>query len=346
MTCLGITRLARALGAGAIVLFANMSGAASAQDVASFYKGKTLTVQVGASAGGGASDYAQVLARHMGKYLPGQPNMIVQFVPGAGGLLLANNLYNVVPKDGLTFGITTRTFVVANLLGNPNARYDARKFSWLGSSATEYSTCFSWNPTPIKTLDDLRKQEMIVGAAGLDGTAAIFARLANQLADTKMKTITGYPGSTEVILALERGEINGYCGLGWNYIKQRKPDWISEKKVNLLFQMGPDKHPDLPDVPFLSDEAKSPEDRQVFDFFLRPQSLGRPFFGPPDLPAERLAALRAAFEKVLQDPGYLAEAKKMNLDVGYVGGDAAQKLVNDLYALSPAAITRAEKILK
>ena len=318
---------------------------AAAQSEDSF-KGKTLFIQVGSSSGGSASHYAQALARHMGRHLPGEPQVVVQHVPGAGGLLVANNIYNNAPKDGTVIGITSRAFATAPLIGNSNARYDTREFGWLGSASVEYSVCFSRHGAAARSIEDLRAKELVVGAAGRAGTAAMFAEMANKLIGTRIKSVTGYPGSTEVILGLERGEIDGYCGLSWTYIKLRKPEWIKEKKINILFQMGPSKHPDLMDVPFLPDLTRSARDRAVAEFLLIPQMIGRPFFAPPGLSKHVLGILRSAFEKTMKDPEFVAEATRLKLEIEFVSGDDAQTTVRRLYEMPAEVIREAAQILK
>jgi tripartite-type tricarboxylate transporter receptor subunit TctC len=329
--------------ASVISLVVLISSSAVAQN--NSFKGKTLFIQVGASTGGGSSYYAQAVARHIGRHIPGEPHVVVQHVPGAGGLLVANNLYNSAPKDGSVIAITSRAFVTAPLIGNSNARYDPRKFGWLGSGSVEYSVCFSRQGATVQSFGELRTRELIVGAAGNAGTASIFAEMANKLAGTHIKTIAGYPGSTEVVLGLERGEIDGYCGLSWTYIKLRKPEWIRDHKINILFQMGPSKHPDLMDVPFLPDLTRSAQDRAVVEFLLIPQTMGRPFFAPPGLPDGTLGVLRSAFEATTRDPAFLGEAEKMKLEVEFVSGADAQAIVQRLHDMPDTVIREATKLM-
>ena len=322
-----------------------VSSLAAAQDaVANFYKGKQVAVMVGFSPGGSSSLYAQALARHMGRHLPGNPTFIVQHVPGAGGLVLANNIYNSVPRDGTAFGITGRTAAIEPLLGNKNAKFDGRKFSWLGTANVEYTTCLAWHTAPVKTLQDVMTRELIVAGTGADATEVVWPKAANRMVGTKFKVVLGYPGSTEMLLAMERGEVEGNCGLGWTFIKLRKAEWLKEKKINILFQWSLRKHPDLPDVPLMLDYAKTPEDRQVFEFLFAPQEMGRPFFAPPGVPADRLAALRTAFEQTLKDPQLLADADKLGVEVQYVGGEAIQQLLEKLYASPTTVIERAKAV--
>ena len=313
----------------------------AAQEMADFYKGKQIAIVVGFTPGGSSSLYAQALARHMGRYLPGSPNLIVQHVPGAGGLVAANNVYNTAPRDGTTFAITGRTVAIEPLLGNKNAKFDARQFNWIGTANVEYTTCALWHTAKVKTLQDALSMEAIVGGSGADATEVVFPKAANKLVGTKFKVVLGYPGSTEILLAMERGEVEGFCGIGWTFLKLRKGDWLKDKKINILYQMSLEKHPELPDVPAIIDYAKTSDDRKVFEFLFAPQEMGRPFFAPPGVPTERVRALREAFAQTLKDPQFLADAEKMGIEVQHVGGEQIQMLVERIYASPPEVITRA-----
>ncbi len=319
-------------------------GASAQQSVADFYKGKTVTIQVGFSPGGSSSLYAQALGRHMGRYLPGAPNFIVQHVPGAGGLLVTNNIYNTAPRDGTVFAVTGRAAAIEPLLGNKNAKFDAQKLNWIGTANVEYTTCISWHTAPAKTFADLMTTELVVGGTGADATEVVFPKAANKLLGTKIKIVLGYQGSTEILLAMERGELQGFCGIGWTFVKLRKGDWLRDRKINLLFQMSLEKHPDIPQVPALIEQAKNPEDRKVFEFLFAPQEMGRPFFAPPGVPPERVKALRDAFEKTLKDPQFLAEAEKMGIEVQHVGGEAIHALLDRVYASPAEVVARAKAV--
>src|SRR5262245_48404417 len=210
------------LAALALALVPSLAAAQAPDSVAEFYKGKQVTIMVGFSAGGSSSLYAQGIARHMGRHLPGNPNFIVQHVPGASGLVLANNLYNTVVRDGTAFGVTGRTAPIEPLLGSANARFDGRRFTWIGTANVEYTTCIAWHTAPVKTLADAMTTELIVGGSGADATEVIFPKAANKLVGTKFKIVLGYPGSTELLIAMERGETQGFCGIGWTFVKLRK----------------------------------------------------------------------------------------------------------------------------
>jgi tripartite-type tricarboxylate transporter receptor subunit TctC len=284
-------------------------------------------VVVGYGPGGSASFYAQALAHHMGRFLPGSPSLVVQHMPGAGGLLAANNLFNTAPRDGTVLAITGRTMAIEPLLDNNNSKFDGRKFSWLGTANVETTTCLAWHTSPVKTLQDAMTRELVVGGTGADATEVVFPKAVNKLVGTRFKIVIGYQSSADMNLAMERGELEGNCGLGWTIVKRRLPDWLTDNKISIKFQMGLRKHSDLPAVPLISDFAKTPEDRQVFEFLFAPQEMGRPFFAPPGVPAERVQALRDAFDRTLKDAQFLAEADRLGLEVEHGSGEAIDRLL-------------------
>jgi tripartite-type tricarboxylate transporter receptor subunit TctC len=327
----------------AVLTLLALLGNGLAQDaVADFYKGRQIRISVGFSAGGSSSLYAQSLSRHMGKYLPGNPALVVQHMPGAGGLVAANYVYNNAARDGSEFAITARTAALEPLLGNQNARFDPQKFNWIGNANIENSVCIAWHTAPVKSVEDAFTRELIVGGASSAAQEVMFPRALNKLLGTKFKIVTGYPGSTEILLAMERGETQGFCGIGWTFVKLRKGDWLKEKKINVLFQMALEKHPEIPDVPAILDYAKSAEDRQVLELLFAPQEMGRPFFAPPGVPAERVRALRSAFMQTLIDPAFLEEAEKQGIEVQPLAGEDIQKLLERVYAAPRQVIDRAK----
>jgi tripartite-type tricarboxylate transporter receptor subunit TctC len=317
----------------------------AAQDaVAEFYRGKQVTLAVSTGPGGSASLYAQAVAHHMGRYLPGNPSLIVQHVPGAGGLVAANAAYNNAPRDGTYMITTSRTVPLDPLLGNTNAKFDALKFNWIGTANVEYTTCISGHTAPVKTLQDAFRTELVVGGYGADGIATVFPKAVNKLTGTKFKVITGYQGSPDILLAMERGETGGFCAIGWTFLKLRKAEWLKEKKINILFQMAMEKHPEIPDIPLILDYARTPDDRKVFELLFAPQEMGRPFFAPPGIPGDRVEALRVAFERTLKDPQFLAEADKMGLEVQHLGGEHVHKVLEKIYAAPKDLIERVKTI--
>ncbi len=334
----------RAAVTAALACAATAIPAAAQEPAGDVFRGKQISVLVGFSPGGSSSLYAQALTRVMGRHLPGNPIVIVQHMPGAGGLTVVNHLVANAPRDGTVIATTSRTFALEPLLGNKNARFDTLKLTWLGTANVEYTTCILWHTAPAKTLAEAMQREVIVGGTGAEASEVVFSRAANKLNGTRFKVVLGYPGSTEMLLAMEREETQGFCGIGWTFVKMRKGDWLRDRKINIIFQMALDKHPELPDVPSIIDSARTPQDRQVWEFLLAPQEFGRPFFAPPDLPPERARLLREAFEKSLKDPAYLAEAEKMGIEVQHRGGEHIQRLMERIYQTPKAIIDRAKAI--
>jgi tripartite-type tricarboxylate transporter receptor subunit TctC len=280
----------------------------------------------------------------MGRYIPGNPSFVVQYMPAATGIAAANFIAGAAARDGTVFAHAPRNVVLEPLLGNTNARYDPRTFGWLGTANVETTICMAWHTAPVKTLQDALDHESIVGGSTSDATQIMWPKAANKLMGTKFRIVTGYHGAPEIMLGMERGEVETFCGIGWTYMKLRKADWLAEKKVNILFQIAAQKHPDLRNVPLMLDYMKTLADRQVFDFLLAPQQFGRPFFAPPVVPPERLAALRLAFEQTLKDPAFLAEAEKTGIEIQHRSGEAVQKTIEELYATPKDAVERAKAI--
>ncbi len=323
---------------------------ASAHAVADFYEGKTITLYVGYSPGGGYDTYARTVARHMTKHIPGNPNIVTKNRPGAGSMLLANELYNILPKDGTVIGTIGRGIPMEPLFGTAEAKFDPSKFNWLGSANNEVSVCVSWHASPIKTFDDLLTTPMIVGGTGPGADTDTFPKVMNNIIGTKLKLVTGYPGGNDILFAMERGEVEGRCGYSWSSAKSRKADWLRDKKMIVLVQMSTAKHPDLPDVPFVMDMAKSEKDKQVLALIFARQAWGRPFLAPPGVPADRVKALQAAFMATMADPDFLKDATKQRLEIAPISGEKIGELMADLYASSPeivlAAREAAEKVDK
>jgi tripartite-type tricarboxylate transporter receptor subunit TctC len=311
---------------GAALLLA-LSMPSHAQSPAEFYKGKNVELYIGYSVGGGYDLYARMLARHMGKHMPGNPTIIPKNMEGAGSLRLANWLYNVGAKDGTVFGMIGRGTGFDPLLGHKGAQFDATRFAWIGSANNEVSVCVAWHTSEIRNFDDLLKKELTVGGTGAAADTDQFPRIINGMLGTKMKIVTGYPGGNDVGLAMERGEVNGRCGWSWSSVKSTHQTWLRDKKINILVQLALEKHPDLPDVPLVTDLAKTDEQRQVLKLIFARQVMGRPFLAPPGIPQDRVEALRKAFMDALSDKDLLAEADKAQLEINPVAGDRIQDLV-------------------
>jgi tripartite-type tricarboxylate transporter receptor subunit TctC len=320
---------------------------AHAQSPADFYKGKNVELYIGYSVGGGYDIYARLLAKHMGKHIPGNPNVVAKNMEGAGSLRLANWLYNVAPKDGTAFGIIGRGTGFDPLLGrSKGAQFDATKYTWIGSANDEVSVCVAWHTTGIRRFEELLSKELTVGGTGAAADTDQFPRIMNGMLGTKMKIVTGYPGGNDVGLAMERGEVNGRCGWSWSSVKATHQKWLDEKKVNVLVQLALQKHPDLPDVPLITDLATTDEQRAIFKLIFARQVMGRPFLAPPGIPPDRAGALRKAFMDTMKDKDFLADAEKGQLEITPVSGEDIQKLVMDIHQTSPEIAKRAGDLLK
>jgi tripartite-type tricarboxylate transporter receptor subunit TctC len=306
--------------------------AASAQMPAEFYKGKNLELQVNVSVGGGYDLYARMLGRHMSRHIPGNPTVIVQNMPGGGGMRLANWLYSVAPKDGTVFGAVARAMAFEPLLGNKGAQYDGREFNYIGSANDEVSVCVAWHTSGIKTFEDAQKKELVVGSGGTADDTYQYPALLNNMFGTKFKMVSGYPGGNDINLAMERGETQGRCSIPWSTVKATRRFWIDENKVSLLMQYSLGKHPDLPNVPLVMDLAKNDEQRTILKLIFGRQVMGRPFAAPPGVPKDRADALRKAFMDTMADEDFLAEAEKAKFEITPVSGEKIESLVREVYA--------------
>jgi tripartite-type tricarboxylate transporter receptor subunit TctC len=333
---IGATMVAALLGAGP-------AQAGAAPTPAEFYKGRVINLIIGYSPGGGYDMYGRVLAQHMSKHIPGNPKIIPQNMPGAGSLKAALYIFTAAPKDGTAFGTFARATGYSQLFGHANI--DTRKFTWLGSVTQDTTLCISWGTTPIKTWDDVLTKQFLVGGEGAEADPDIFAKLYKNVFGAKMRLVTGFGGTSQISLAMQRGEIQGACGISWTTIQAQHPDWIREKKINMLIQAAHEKDPELPDVPMASDFAKTPEQKQMLEFALVGELMARPFAAPPGIPADRKAALMAAFDATMKDPAFLAETKRLVLDVKPVTGAEIDAMVAGLYALPKDVIERATKAM-
>lgn len=320
---------------------------ALAQDaVASFYRGKTITIGVGSTVGGGYDLHARTLARYIGKHVPGHPSVVVKNVPGAAGLMLANQLYNTSPKDGTEIATFDRANPLEPLISPERARFDSLKLNWIGSTDNDVSTCFSWHESPVKTFADVQQRELVVGGTGTGGNAHFYPKVLNVVLGAKFKVIPGYPGSAEVLLAMERGETEGFCSMGFVTLEYTKPQWVRDKKVNQLIQLGITKNKNHPDVPLALDLAKTTEDRQAIEFVVSPNLFARPFAAPPGVPTERVRALRNAFNATFEDPDYLAEAQQRKMQVLLVRGEEIDDVLKRIYGMPRSVMDRVKDAIK
>ena len=309
---------------------------AHAQSVEEFYRGRSITVLVGFTAGGGYDLYARLLGRHMGRHVPGNPTIVVQNMPGAGSMKATQYVYGVAPKDGLTLATVSRGMVTEPLLNAAN--FDPTKLTWLGTITSETSVCATWKTSPVKTWDDMFKREFSLGGSAVGADPDTFALIMRNVFGAKVKLVTGYPGGNDINLAMERHEVDGRCGWSWTSLKSLK-QWLPQ--INLLIQFGLDKNADLPNVPFAIERAKNDEQRQVLKLLIAGQYVGRPFFTSPDIPADRKAALRSAFDATMKDPQFLADAAKLDLEISPIGAGTIDAFLADLYRTPKDVVAKA-----
>jgi tripartite-type tricarboxylate transporter receptor subunit TctC len=334
---------------GRLVVLCSLVGAgvppAKADAVADFYRGRTVTVVVSSSAAGGYDTIARAVARHMGKHMPGNPAFIVRNMPGAGGMTATNFLYNTADKDGSVIGLVQNNTPFEPLFGTKEARYDPVKFNWLGSPSSETAMVLLWHAVPVSSIDELRAREVAVGVSGANSTPAFFTRLLNATLGTKLKPINGYPGQNDVLLAMERRELDGHPSAFFSSVRSTRPTWLRDKTAKAIVQYGPEKLAELPDVPFAPDLVSDDEDRLVMQAAFAPLALGRPFVIPPGVLAERVAALRKAFAATMADPDFLAEGEKMGLGLNAPRtGDQIQAVMEQAYQSPPAVIDRLRQL--
>ena len=333
------------LAAAAVSVLALMP-AAKAQSVADFYKGKSVDLYIGYSAGGAYDIYARMLARFMGKHIPGNPTIVTKNMAGAGSLLLANWLYNVAPKDGSAIGIIGRGTGFDPILGNKRAQFEGPKFLWLGSANNEVSVCVAWHTAGVTRFEDLLTKELVVGGTGASADTDQFPKITNGVLGTRFKIVTGYPGGNEVNLAMERGELQGRASNSWASWKSTRPQWVKEKKLIVLVQVALKRDPELKDVPTLIELVKTERDRKFMAFLSAETAVARSLVAPPDVPADRLNALRRAFDKTVKDPQFLAEAAKAGgMDIQPMTGEEAQKIAHGIVNTPPEVIDYARQVL-
>jgi tripartite-type tricarboxylate transporter receptor subunit TctC len=336
--------------ASAALLMSSLAPAA-AQSVADFYTGKSISVLIGFTPGGGYDIYARTLARHMGRHIPGNPRLVPQNMPGAGSLRAVNFLYSVAPKDGTTIALFAPGVMFEPLLGRPSAeagQFEATKFTWLGSISKEVAVCAFMASTGIKTWADMQTKKSIVAASGGGAESDVFPTVLKNMFNLPLKLVTGYPGGTEMVLAMERHEADGRCGWSWTSLLSRSKAMLDDRKINLtvLFALEKDKHPALQDVPLVVDLTNDARKKAALKLIVSRQAIARPFAAPPGVPADRARALRDAFDATMKDPEFLAEAKKLSLDVEPVSGAEVAALIREVYASAPEAVQLAADSMK
>jgi tripartite-type tricarboxylate transporter receptor subunit TctC len=326
---------------GALSLAA-ASAPASAQSAEDFYKGKTLSIMIGYGVGGSDDLWARLIARHIGNYIPGKPTVVPVNAPGAGSLLLANQIENTQPKDGTVIGLINRGIPFEPLLGGASIRFDPLKLTFVGSPDHDTAVCAANKDAPVQSVQDLAGKELIVGATGSGADTEVYPNFFRNLLGMKFKVISGYPGSREINLAIERGEVQGICV---SYDTIARETIFKTGTVHLLFQGALKPDPRLKDLPFAADLARNDQERQALNLFLARTNVGRPFIAPPNVPADRLKVLRTAFEQSLKDPGLVQEAEAAGLHPLYISPEALQGFIADAYKLPPAVVALTKKAL-
>jgi tripartite-type tricarboxylate transporter receptor subunit TctC len=317
--------------------------AAGADPIADFYKDKQISWILSADAGGGYSTYAHAFAPFFSEHIPGKPKVVVQNMPGAGGIRAMNYLMSVAPKDGTTIGLVHSSVPFAPLYGLEGANFDPRKMNWLGSINTASGICVAWHTSGIKTWDDLMSKEYVVGTSGAGSQMETLPNMLKHLFGAKIKVISGYKGGNEVFLAMERGEVMGRCGGLIASMSSTRPDWLPQKKVEIPIQFALERSAKFPDVPAIAEYAKDEKTKQILALVFSPQAMDRPVLLPPGVPEDRIKALRVAFKKAVEDPRFLEEAKKHKLEVEYVSGEKIQQIINNAFSFPPEIIKLANE---
>lgn len=336
----------RAMIALLVAILVSTTPAAAQDDVAAFYKGKQIRLVVGTSAGGGYDLFARIVARHMAQYIPGQPTIIVQNLPAAGGLVMTNQLYTLGPKDGTAIGAPINGIPTLPLLQPNGVQFDATRLIWLGSTNREPYVAYVWHSVPVQNVTELRGRELVVGATAPGTTMNDFPLVVNGILGFKFKVVRGYEGTPQINHAIERGEIAGNAGIGWAAVKAQVPQWITEKKIRVIAQYGLKRNAELADVPTMLELAGNTPDQTALRVMFARTEYGRPYFLPPDVPAARVTALRRAFDTTMKDPAFVADAKRLQLDIDPMSGEDVQELVAQLSTTPTSIVTRLRGILE
>ena len=338
--------LVGALGCGLAALVPVLAAASTpAAAQAPTLAGKAVTMVIGFGPGGGYDSWGRVMARHIGKHLPGNPTVIPQNMPGGGSFNAANHIYAIAPKDGSVLGLIARDAALGPLTGAAGARFDPLKITWVGTPTMETNICIAMARAKVKTFKDLQEQELIIGNTGVGTGTYSYPKALNGLMGTKFKLISGFPSSTDVFLAMERNEVDGICE-SLDSVIGKRPDWIDTKKVNVLFHGGSQANPSLKGIPFIPDLARNPQEKQLIEFLYAGQGIGRPFVAPPDLPADRVRMLRDAFNATMKDPAFVADVAKQKLDLEPEDGEHLGALIKKIYATPKAVVDKISELVK
>jgi len=332
--------LVNRLFCGAAVASLLCVGVANAQTPEQFYKGKTVNLYIGYGPGGGYDFFGRLVARHIGRHIPGQPSVVPSNMPGAGSLRAANFIYNIAPKDGTVLGIVTQTVALEDAFGTPGVQYKAAGFNWVGRATSNVDLMLTWKTAKAKTIQDAMKYETPVAGTGPASPAEFMPKVLNHVLGTKFKVITGYPGSTEGMLAMEKGEVDG-ATTSWNTLKTSKQEWLKNKTITILVQYTPYRHKELPNVPDMVELGKTAEQKQILALYASGAVIGRSIFTSPGVPADRIKALRDAFTAMTKDPVFLAEVEKTKAEFDPMSGEELQKTIEEATHVSPTVREKA-----
>jgi tripartite-type tricarboxylate transporter receptor subunit TctC len=330
MRVAGVQRTGALMIVTLLVALAGAGSGRAADVVEAFYKGKTMQLLIGFGPGGGYDLYGRAVARHLGRFIPGNPTIVPQNMAGAGSVRAASSLYNAAPKDGTVIGTFSRGIIVDTLLGANKGQFDAQSFGWIGSVTNEVSVCGFSRRSGIQTWDDMLTKDATVGSSGTADDLGVYANVLRSVFNAKLKLITGYPGTADILLAVERGELGGLCGWSWSTLKSRSKRLYDTREIAVPVQLGLTPHEDLPNVPLITTLTKDPTKVAVLKLIFSRQTLARPFAAPPGIPEERLRALRMAFDATMKDKDFLAEAQQLDLEVRPVSGPEIDELVANL----------------
>jgi tripartite-type tricarboxylate transporter receptor subunit TctC len=322
-----------------------LTAPAQAETTADFYRGKQVQLVLSAGAGGGYASYAHAIAPYLTKHIPGNPNIVVQNMPGAGGLRAMQYFNTVAPKDGTVLGLVHSSVPFAPLYGIKGASFDPRKFGWIGSINASSAICVSWTASGVTKWQDVRDKTFIVGGTGAGSQMETMPAMINKLFGTKIKIISGYTGGADVYLAMERGEVHGRCGGLVSSINSTRPEWFPSHKISVPIVVGLKRNPMFPDTPALGEIAKDDKTRNILKLVLFPLEMDRPVLVPPGVPAERIAALRQAFHAAMTDPGFIADAEKTNIEIEEVSGDKLQEILNEAFSMPPDVVQAASEAM-
>jgi tripartite-type tricarboxylate transporter receptor subunit TctC len=333
MTCAALRNLLLAIGAVVAI-----AGQARAQSVADFYRGKQISLVIGYGAGGGYDLYARMLGRFIGAHIPGHPTVVPQNMPGAGSRSAANWLYKVAPQDGTVIACLSQATPTDQVLSQPGVQFDASKFNWIGNLSLVNNFLFVSAASGVTTLAQAKTKHLAIGATGASSPSVLYPQVSNNLLGTKFKIIAGYPGGGDINIAVERHELDGRGSDSWASVKATHPGWLRDHLINILFQVGPRREPDLPDVPLWTELAENDEQRQVLNLLSGDVSVGRPILTAPNVPADRVKALRQAFDETLRDPQFIEAAKQAHMEMNPMSGDELQRVVEQIVASPPKIV--------